>query len=143
MSFSDKSFKEIAKYCKKETKRLQHQCLINLSETTKESKKLKKYKITYFEVNNLNVATALFLIPRIAYIRDFGLFIPKSILEFDEQGSPIEGSDKCWEIILNTMIDGLYCYSNIPDPEYWSKKEKKLMKKTKEYFTKYFNDLYL
>ena len=123
------SWKYYARYAKKVNKKLDYK------KTKKARKFKKKYGFDCTETWNLDTETALFLLVRIAYLRDNSPCIPVSYaLNYAENA----GSE--WYKTLSKIIKGLYkyvktCYADRPVNETkW--------KKTKELISENFEELW-
>lgn len=113
----------------------------------KELKKDKPYRDKEFKKNNgfykedawnLDRATALFVLPRIAFLSANHAGSPTC--KYHDDGT-IEELDIDYNKILETMTEGFYLYA-FKDRMEWDDKDIKLWAKTKEYFKDYFEFLW-
>lgn len=79
---------------------------------------------------SLDESFALFLLPRLAYLRDNTISYPPFI------------TMKQWRCILCKIINGFELYVNKASDPRWTDEERKLWKDAMNLFVKYFSDLW-
>lgn len=134
-------WKKIAKFCKKYKK--ENYGISDKKSRKKEKAFKKKWGFSYIDSWNLDVEMVLYILPRLAYLREHHIGLCNELCEFDENMNIVneEKAIKAWNDVLDTMIDGFMLYLE-KDTFNWTEKDKKLWETTMKYFTKYYMALW-
>ncbi len=138
-------WKKEAKFVKK-CRKAYHCCEIDRKEQKKRKKFLKNYGFSYSETWNLDTEISLYLLPRIAFLREHAHGIPGCLCAIDEQTGEVtneKDSEKQWNDILKTIVKGLHYYlDEMVFSEEMTEKKKKVWKQAKTYLAEYYEALW-
>ena len=132
------SLKEAKKAVKKYSFRVEEGNLYSKKDEKKADKFEKKNGFRYEECWNLDSSIALFILPRLCFLRDNLNCYPGTLLS---ECSDEDEAVKYWNKILNEMIYGFYIYVS-KDDYFWTDEEKMIWQRAKSWFCKYFESLW-
>jgi len=107
----------------------------------------KEYGFDYTDSWNLDTSIILFVLPRVAYLREHFISAPSEFLEepnsikIDVKKNDIKQACEKWAAILDVITRGFYLYLK-KDESWKTKEEKETWEQAFEYFTKYFRYLW-